>query len=165
MPRGPLVTTSVRIAATPDVVFPYFTDATLLAEWMGQWASLEPTPGGSFEVDLGCAPVRGKYVVVEPPRRVVFTWGIAGNEELPPESTTVEITLTAVGQDTLVELVHLDLPESRRRDHQAGWSRLFDALTALEPTAPEQTPAAYPSAKAARGCSAPAPCLNTPWRD
>ena len=127
-----VVTASVRIAATPDVVFPYFTDATLLVEWMGRWASLEPTPGGSFEVDLGCAPVRGSYVVVEPPRRVVFTWGIAGNDNLPPGSTTVEVTLTAIGQDTLVELIHRDLPESRHHDHRAGWARLLDALATLE---------------------------------
>ena len=123
-----VVTASVRIAALPEVVFPYFTDPALLTEWLGQWASLDPTPGGAFHVDLRRAPVRGSYVTVEPPHRVVFTWGVAGNDDLPPGSSTVEVTLRAVGADTVVELVHRGLPASRREDHRAGWGGRLGAL-------------------------------------
>jgi uncharacterized protein YndB with AHSA1/START domain len=128
-----VISASVRIAATPDKVFPYFTDATLLREWLGQWASLEPVPGGVFSVDFERVPVRGTYVTVEPPHRVVFTWGIAGNDGLPPGSSTVEITLRAVDEDTVVELVHRGLPEARRADHRAGWTLRLDALAAAAP--------------------------------
>ncbi len=38
-------TTSVRIAAPPDEVFPYLTDAALMVRWMGDWADLQAEPG------------------------------------------------------------------------------------------------------------------------
>jgi uncharacterized protein YndB with AHSA1/START domain len=127
------VTASVRIAAAPEVVFPYLTDAALLAEWIGHWTAAEPWPGGAFAVDFERAPVRGTYLAVEPPHRVVFTWGIAGNDALPPGTTTVEVTLRADGPDTIVDLVHRGLPESRQADHRAGWTRLLATLSKLAP--------------------------------
>jgi uncharacterized protein YndB with AHSA1/START domain len=127
------VTASVRIAATPDVVFPYFTDATLMREWIGHWTSSEPWSGGAFAVDFERAPVRGSYLAVEPPHRVVFTWGIAGNDVLPAGSSTVEVTLRADGEDTIVELVHRGLPEARKADHQSGWTALLATLSKLVP--------------------------------
>ena len=125
------VTASTRIAATPEQVFPYFTDPALLMDWMAPWASVEPSPGGSFAVDFERAPVRGTYLAVQPPHRVVFTWGIAGNDVLPAGTSTVEVTLHADGPDTVVELVHRGLPEQRRTDHRAGWQELLARLSDL----------------------------------
>jgi len=122
------VTVSVRIAASPETVFPYFTDTTLMVEWIGVRVGTEPCPGGAFEVDFERAPVRGTYLAVEPPHRVVFTWGIAGNDVLPAGSSTVEVLLHADGEDTVVELVHRGLPEARRDDHRAGWATLLATL-------------------------------------
>jgi len=70
-----VLTATVRIAAPPADVFPYFTNATLMVQWIGEWADLRPEPGGLFALDISTTPVRGEYVEVEPPRRVVFTWG------------------------------------------------------------------------------------------
>jgi uncharacterized protein YndB with AHSA1/START domain len=92
-----VLTATVRISAPPADVFPYFTDPALLVQWIGEWADLHPEPGGKFALDFAKTPVRGEYVEVEPPRRVVFTWGVAGKDSLPPGSTTVEIVLTADG--------------------------------------------------------------------
>ena len=110
------------------MVFPYFTDPALMMEWIGHRVATEPVPGGEFAVDFESAPVRGTYLVIEPPTRVVFTWGIAGNDVLPAGSSTVEVTLSADGDDTVVELVHRDLPEARQIDHQAGWVKLLANL-------------------------------------
>ena len=121
------VTASVRIAAAPDEVFPYFTEASLLIKWMGSEAEVSPEPGGIFAINVG-APMRGEYVAVEPPHRVVFTWGLPGNDALPPGASTVEILLTADGDDTVVELIHRDLPADLRPDHLAGWTSLLDKL-------------------------------------
>jgi uncharacterized protein YndB with AHSA1/START domain len=52
------------------------------------------------------APVRGNYISVEPPDRVVFTWGFPGSDALPTASSTVEILLKADGHETVVELIH-----------------------------------------------------------
>jgi uncharacterized protein YndB with AHSA1/START domain len=124
-------TTSVRIAAAPTDVFPYLTDSKLMVEWMGEWAGLEPEPGGAFAVDINGVPIRGEYVAVDPPHRVVFTWGVAGNDALRAGSTTVEITLTADGDDTLLELVHSDLPPDEVARHAEGWSHFLPRLTII----------------------------------
>jgi uncharacterized protein YndB with AHSA1/START domain len=121
-------TTSLRIAASPVEVFPYLTDARLIVRWMGDWARLDPTPGGEFAIDVNGVPIRGRYAVVEPPHRVVFTWGAAGNETLPPGSTTVEITLRPDGDETVVELAHRDLPPDERPKHGIGWGHFLERL-------------------------------------
>jgi len=123
------LTTSLRIAAAPDAVFPYLTDPKLLVRWMGDWADLVPEPGGTYAVDIGGVPVRG-LVEVDPPRRVVFTWGVAGRDDLPVGGSTVEITLRPDGAAAVVELVHRDLPPEERPKHAAGWDHLPRLATA-----------------------------------
>lgn len=122
------LTATIRISASPAEVFPYLVEPTLLTQWMGTWAELNPEQGGAFSVDMGDTKVRGTYVSVEPPDRVVFTWGVSGDATLPPGSTTVEILLKADGDETVVELNHRDLPAVRRPDHEAGWASLLELL-------------------------------------
>lgn len=70
----------------------------------------------------GRAVVEGVYLVVEPPHRIVFTWGWVGNAEVPPGSTTVEVTFTPDGDETIVRLAHRGLPtQSSCDEHAAGW--------------------------------------------
>jgi uncharacterized protein YndB with AHSA1/START domain len=125
------LTATVRIGAAPADVFPYFVDPALLIQWIGEWADLHPEPGGVFALNFSKTPVRGKYVEVDPPRRVVFTWGVAGNDALPPGSTTVEVVLTADGPDTVVELFHHDLPVEERDSHLQGWTTMLGRLMRL----------------------------------
>ena len=88
-----MISASVRIAAPPEVVFPYFTDPELIVTWIGERAELDARAGGTFAVDFGSTAARGTYVAVEPPHRVVFTWGVPGDDTLPPGSSTVEVVL------------------------------------------------------------------------
>jgi uncharacterized protein YndB with AHSA1/START domain len=120
--------TSIRIGAKPEDVFPYLADASLMVRWMGDWAELDPTPGGRFVVDITGVPIRGRFVVLEPPHRLVFTWGAAGSEVLPPGSTTVEISLQADGDETVLELVHRDLPPEEAPKHDVGWAHFLPRL-------------------------------------
>ena len=119
---------TITIDASPAEVFPYLVDPTLLARWLGSWADVDPRPGGRFAVDVGEAAVRGTYVAVEPPGRVVFTWGVPGRDELPPGGSTVEILLSARGDQTVVDLIHHGLPEQQRPRHARGWAERLDAL-------------------------------------
>lgn len=128
MNQSDQVAASVRIAAAPTDVFSYLTDASLLTRWMGAWADVSPEPGGIFAVDIGDQAIRGTYLAVEPPHRVVFTWGLPGNQALPPGASTVEIRLTADGEGTIVDLIHSDLPADLRPDHLRGWASLLDNL-------------------------------------
>jgi uncharacterized protein YndB with AHSA1/START domain/predicted DNA-binding protein (MmcQ/YjbR family) len=124
----PDFTTSVDIDAPPDVVFAHLVTPEGMLAWMGEHAELEPLPGGRFAVDVNGAPVRGRYVEVDPPHVVVVTWGIAGNEALPPGSSQVEFRLTPLGDGTRLELVHTGLPESWAPQHQQGWAHYLDRL-------------------------------------
>jgi uncharacterized protein YndB with AHSA1/START domain len=126
-----VLTATVRIMAPPAEVFPYFTDPALMIQWIGEWAELHPEPGGVFALDFSTTPVRGRYVEIDPPRRVVFTWGVAGKDSLPPGSTTVEVVLTADGSDTVVELFHHDLPVEERDNHGDGWTTMLGRLVGL----------------------------------
>ncbi len=128
-----VLTASVRIGAAPEVVFPYFTDAALIVEWLGDWADLRAEPGGTFALDMNKVPIRGEYLAVEPPHRVVFTWGVAGRDSLPPGSTTVEVRLTADGPDTVVELFHHDLLADQIDGHRGGWTQKLAELEGLWP--------------------------------
>src|SRR5262245_6344042 len=121
-------TTQVRISARPEDVFPYLTDSALMLRWMGDWAELEPTIGGRFVVDINGVPIRGRYLAINPPNRVVFSWGSPGNDRVPPESTTVEIVLRPDGNDTVVELVHRDLPPEELPQHGVGWGHFLGRL-------------------------------------
>jgi uncharacterized protein YndB with AHSA1/START domain len=121
-------TTSVRIDASAAEVFPYLTDPDLMIRWMGDWADLQPNPGGTLAIDINGVPIRGEYLVVEPPHRVVFSWGAAGSDVLAPGSTTVEIVLRPDGAGTVLELVHRDLPPEELAQHGIGWGHFLDRL-------------------------------------
>lgn len=126
-----VVRCEVRIDATPETVFQYFTDPEKLCRWMGTEADLDPVPGGALRVNVqGEHVARGAFVEVDPPRRVVFTWGWEGEgQPVPPGASTVEVTLTPEGEGTLVVLVHRDLPSDEMRTaHAEGWTHYVERL-------------------------------------
>ncbi len=129
---SPPLTASVRIAAPPDVVFPYFTDATLAVRWLAETAELDARPGGSLALDVrGGGRARGTFVEVDPPYRVVFSWGVLDEPDLPPGSSMVEVVLEEDGDDTVVTLTHRGLPERFRPSHEEGWNHWLGVLGPL----------------------------------
>jgi uncharacterized protein YndB with AHSA1/START domain len=82
-----------------------------------------------YRVDVtGEHVARGEYLELDPPHRVVFTWGWEGGDAVPPGSSTVEITLTEQAGGTLVRLEHRDLPEAERASHGHGWDHYLERL-------------------------------------
>jgi uncharacterized protein YndB with AHSA1/START domain len=124
------VTREINVAAPPETVFPFFTDAERMTRWMGTEAELDARPGGVFNVAVhGSHIARGEYVEVDPPSRLVFTFGWEDQETaVPPGSSTVEITLTPDGEGTKVVLVHRDLPEGAAGPHGHGWDHYMARL-------------------------------------
>lgn len=119
----------VRIQAAPETVFEFLIDPQKMIRWKGVKADLDPRPGGIYRVDLGGKDiVAGTYLEVEPPDRVVFSWGWEGDSPLPPGSSTVEITLTRDGEGTILRLVHRDLPVQLREVHAQGWAHYLPRL-------------------------------------
>src|SRR6266487_7133100 len=98
-----LVEHEVRVAASPDSVFEYFIDPAKMVEWMGTEATLDPRPGGICRINpSGQVAMLGEFVEVDPPHRVVFTWGWeSAMFATPPQSTLVEVSLTPEESGTL----------------------------------------------------------------
>ena len=120
--------TTLDLNAPVQEVFRHLTDPAAMIRWMGQHAALQPVPGGAFEVDINGVPVRGQYLEIDPPRRVLVSWGVAGNASMPPGSTEVEFTLTPIQEGTRLRLVHRSLPPSQAPVHATGWEHFLPRL-------------------------------------
>jgi uncharacterized protein YndB with AHSA1/START domain len=129
-----------RVSGSPDEVFDYFTDPEKYRRWQGQKADLDPRPGGLYQVTV--APdvrIRGKYVAVERPRRVMMTWGFEsileiprGLAQVPPGSSTVEFSFEPDGDGTIIRVRHTGLPSDEAREaHQLGWDAYVSRLATV----------------------------------
>jgi len=120
---GDQIEHEIHIQAPPEAVFGFFTDSAMHDRWLGQRATLDPRCGGIYRCVMNdTATVVGEYIEVEPPHRVVFTWGFENNPQIPPGSSTVCITLTADQNGTRVHLVHTGLPHPAIAPHHQGWA-------------------------------------------
>jgi uncharacterized protein YndB with AHSA1/START domain len=122
------LTASIHIEADPERVFDHFTSPEAMVRWMGDYALLDASPGGAFEVDINGVPVRGRYLELQRPHRLLISWGHAGSDRLPPGASTVEVTLTPARGGTLVQIVHRDLPEEQAASFARGWPHFLDRL-------------------------------------
>ena len=121
----------VVINAPADEVFAHFVDPELFGLWMAEGATLDPKPGGTVRwTHPNGDTVSGRYVEVDPPRRIVFTYGWERAEvQIPPGSTTVEIDVVAQDDGaTLVTLVHRGLEDRAADAHSGGWVHYLDRL-------------------------------------
>jgi len=125
-----VVTREVRIDARPEIVFEFVTDPALMVRWMGSQAEADPRPGGVYRVVVNPrSTVRGVYIEVVPHSRVGFTWGFEEPDAtVAPGASTVEVTLTPDGDGTVLRLVHRDLPEPSRPQHDKGWEHFLQRL-------------------------------------
>ena len=119
------------IQAPADHVFEHFVDPALFGLRMAEGATLDPSPGGILRwTHPNGDTVSGRYVEVDPPRRLVFTYGWErADVEIPPGSTTVEIDLIAQDDGaTLVTLVYRGLRDRAADAHSGGWVHYLDRL-------------------------------------
>lgn len=128
------VVREVVIAASAETIWPFLVDPAKLVGWMGLTASLDPRAGGRYRVEvLPGKVVLGEFVEVDPPRRLVHTWGWAdGAGTVPPGSTTVTFDLIARGDGTLLRVTHAGLPQAEAASsHARGWDHYLPRLAAL----------------------------------
>ena len=122
---------NIFIKADPILVFEFFTDAALIARWHGVDAETDPRPGGIFRLNVTGEDYKvGEFVEVDPPRRVVFTWGHPdGVDNFPPASSTVTVTLEAAGGGTNVRVHQTGFPDTAQRNsHSIGWRHYLERL-------------------------------------
>jgi uncharacterized protein YndB with AHSA1/START domain len=125
-----IVTVERFIKAAPQTVFSFFTDRDRWLAWQGVSAQIDARPGGVLRMDVrGDGIASGRFVAVEPHRRISFTWGWESpGSPVPPGSSFVEITLEPEDGGTLLRLRHTGLPPGALDLHRRGWDHYLDRL-------------------------------------
>ncbi|MEO9169459.1 MAG: SRPBCC domain-containing protein [Aestuariivirga sp.] len=122
---------SIHIAAQPHIVFDYFTKPDALVRWIGDRAILDPRPNGEFTLFFDDRCVEGRYLEVDPPRRLVIAWGRRGSPSFPPLTSTLEVILASENGGTRVHIIHHGLPDIEAALHALGWKHYLARLQIL----------------------------------
>jgi uncharacterized protein YndB with AHSA1/START domain len=130
------------LPAPIEVVYAAWTDPETMARWLSPMGDAEVEAdvrlGGSFRVVMVGGDMRiehtGKYLTVDPPRLLSFTWRSPYTGSAP---SVVTLTLTSDGDSTHLLLVHERLSDEAAESHREGWgamlTRLVDEILALPP--------------------------------
>ena len=126
----------LMIAASPETVWDFLVDPEKQKRWMGQDVTSDLRPGGAYRIEIiPTHIVRGEFVEIDPPRRLVYTWGWEPRPDgeaspVTPGSSTVVIELVPDGDGTRLHFTHRDLPSSEAADsHGHGWDHYLPRLT------------------------------------
>jgi uncharacterized protein YndB with AHSA1/START domain len=133
------VRVSRRLGAGPERVF----DAWLDPAWVGLWmfgptgveelvrVELDPRIGGRFSFavrrDGSTLDHAGRYLTIERPRRLAFTWSVAPE---PPDASRVAVELVPLEVGCVLDLTHVLAPE-RAGDVErvrSSWTRRIESL-------------------------------------
>jgi uncharacterized protein YndB with AHSA1/START domain len=120
----------IHIAATPETVWELLVDPQQAIRWMGMNATFDVRRGGAYSVDVIPGHTsRGEFVEIDPPRKLVYTWGWEKNENVPPGSTTIEFELIPKSDGTLLRFAHRGLPTPQSAaSHTHGWEHYLARL-------------------------------------
>ena len=137
--EGPGLTLERTLRAPPGRVWEHWTRPELMASWFGphhtrvEQAEVDLRVGGRFRVVLRETTgerheVGGEYAVVEPERRLVFSWAWM---TMPERVSRVSVTFRPVPGGTALTLVHDRFadPDTARR-HTRGWTESLERLAA-----------------------------------
>lgn len=124
-----------RYAAAPERIFRAWTDPASVKAWLagGERAFVDPRVDGLYFIEMPhegrVYPHYGRYLRVEAPRLLEFTWvseGTLGKESV----VTIEITPQADGGCDLL-LRHEGLPSQEMAEsHRGGWTGFLVSLDA-----------------------------------
>ena len=124
----------VLIDARPDTVWEMLVDEKEAIRWMGLAAAFDLRCGGRYRVEVVPGQIAcGEFVEIDPPNRLVYTWGWESERiGVPPGSTTVVLELVPRGNATLLRLTHGNLPSTGSAEsHAHGWTHYLDRLSVL----------------------------------
>ncbi|HEY0229901.1 MAG TPA: SRPBCC domain-containing protein [Dokdonella sp.] len=127
---------STRVPRTYDAsterVFDAWTDPASLKAWLaaGGNASVDARVDGLFYLEMPSGgriyPHYGRYLRIERPRLLEFTWVSEGTRG---KESVVTIELTARGKQTELVLIHEGLPdEQMAAGHHGGWTEFLEGL-------------------------------------
>ena len=136
-----VVTVTQRFDVSAERVFDAWLDTAVLGRWMFGIAfsdevvhiTIDPRVGGAFsflirrngqEIDH-----IGKYIAIERPRRLAFTWAIVPQSPEPDVASRVNIAIVAQGAGCELTLTHeipAEFADYAERT-QMGWTRILEA--------------------------------------
>jgi uncharacterized protein YndB with AHSA1/START domain len=126
------------LPASPGVVYGEWLDPAALADWMcpqpARCRNVESDPrvGGRLRIDIEDGGVEfwvsGEYLVLDPPRRLSFSWSCSTWPD-PSLRSVVDVLLEPweTGQ-TLMTIEHTLLPPGLVDQHRRGWAAIADQL-------------------------------------
>jgi uncharacterized protein YndB with AHSA1/START domain len=125
----PSLTIKRRINAPPAKVYQAWTDPQKMMRWYAPAdaetlrAEADARVGGRFRVLMRTAD---GYREVVPDEKLVFTWQWRSK---PEWESLVTVTLKRDGEDTILTLIHEQLPDEAERDgHRNGWTGAIEKL-------------------------------------
>ncbi len=135
--KTPSVVVRRVLPAPPEVVYAEWLDAEAMVEWMCPRPArpvkieLQPWVGGRLLIDIedeGFAlSITGRYLELDEPRRLRFTWSCTTWDS--PADSMVTVTLEPHGaEDTLMTIHHARLPPALVDDHDNGWGLIGEQL-------------------------------------
>ena len=122
-------------------VWGYFTDAAKLMEWHGGKAELDARPGGLWRcVYPDGAVIRGQFLELDAPHRLVYTWGFERQSErevydwakpnfTPPGQSIISVTFTQSEGGTTVRLCQSNFEPGEPLSD--GWRYFLSQLTTV----------------------------------
>jgi len=130
---SPVYSSSVDLPIGPDEAFALVTEAERLRRWSSVCATVDLRAGGSWRWQVSPSHAAGGTIrEVDPGRRVVFGWGWLGDDVLPPDASTVTVTVEATAAGSRVTLTHEGLPTQQQVDgHAEGWNHYLERLELL----------------------------------
>jgi uncharacterized protein YndB with AHSA1/START domain len=127
------------LPASPEVVFDAWTDPASLQVWMAPDAAsvasaeCDARVGGAFRIVMidqsGAMEHTGRYLELDRPHRLVFTWRSLGTGWV---DTQVTVELAAIPSGTRMVITHggLETPDARD-SHRRGWTGIADKLVTV----------------------------------
>ena len=135
--EAPVALVARLVPASPAVVYDEWLDPDALSDWMCPRPArptnieIDPTIGGRLRIDIEEDGVRfavtGRYVELDRPRRLSFTWSCSTWPD-PNLESLVTVTLEPRGDETLMTIRHALLPPDLIGQHQSGWTRIVGQL-------------------------------------
>ena len=113
---------SIIINASRETVFNYFTDSARWARWWGKGSTIDARAGGAVQiVHPGGVCVAGEILEINPPTRLVFTYGYESGTPIPVGASVVTIQLDDDAAGTRLNLSHVFADENARDEMVQGW--------------------------------------------